>query len=648
MIPATRDLVGRLQVHWQGQAEESRSPALRLRVERQLSRTDLRPPGLPAGAILVIRRLDARSGLPATGPVSNAWQGQVRDRIAEHYRQAIRPLGGRPAAGAGSVLFADEAELLACLTCDVLAGRAWTQWYWQRLWPGLPRAPGTALAAAWAERAAFLPAALAQVPDAQAQAAVGSLDRRQLSRVVHALHAAFQMPDLVLQPLPPGHTHATAGPDGPRQPVPIAPWLPWLPEPHGDPLAPQACYLLGLALALAEAPAYARSLAFARASAAWLAQALASTAAPQIHQPAAGSPVDPQASSLDRAEPDSPTPAPPAGPGVATSRQTSGRAAVGDDFAVRERSPAERQPAPPESLPATTAIAQGEAAPLPASHALPIDEPTAIPTRAAVEPGTEGVITGLGGLLYLINWLVRLDLPGGWSDPPLAEHVGGWALLEMFGRALLGETQVHYAGDPLWLALQALDGRPPGQAIGHALPPGHSFRLPPATLRRYGAGNSLWLAEARGGRLRLASFASGYLIVDVPLAGRLPEAAVAVEMAAYTAAGVPARWQFAEIAPSPPLDPATTSALSPALAWWLQRVRGLLHFLVARALAQDEALDSTLVSLLCLPGRLVVSRTHVDLFLSLEQISIAARRAGLDQDPGWVPDLGRIVQFHFI
>jgi hypothetical protein len=47
------------------------------------------------------------------------------------------------------------------------------------------------------------------------------------------------------------------------------------------------------------------------------------------------------------------------------------------------------------------------------------------------------------------------------------------------------------------------------------------------------------------------------------------------------------------------------------------------------------------------PGRIVVSRTHVDIVLTLDQIDLAVRVCGLDQDPGWVPHLGRVVLFHF-
>lgn len=47
------------------------------------------------------------------------------------------------------------------------------------------------------------------------------------------------------------------------------------------------------------------------------------------------------------------------------------------------------------------------------------------------------------------------------------------------------------------------------------------------------------------------------------------------------------------------------------------------------------------------PGRIAVTRTHVDVVLDLEQTDLAVRISGLDQNPGWVRSLGRIVSFHF-
>jgi hypothetical protein len=43
----------------------------------------------------------------------------------------------------------------------------------------------------------------------------------------------------------------------------------------------------------------------------------------------------------------------------------------------------------------------------------------------------------------------------------------------------------------------------------------------------------------------------------------------------------------------------------------------------------------------------VAGRTHVDVEIDIEAIDLSARVAGLDRDPGWVPELGRVVTFHF-
>jgi hypothetical protein len=48
------------------------------------------------------------------------------------------------------------------------------------------------------------------------------------------------------------------------------------------------------------------------------------------------------------------------------------------------------------------------------------------------------------------------------------------------------------------------------------------------------------------------------------------------------------------------------------------------------------------------PGAIVVTRTHVDVLFRYNQVDLAVRRAGLDIDPGWVPWLGRVVQFHYM
>jgi hypothetical protein len=46
-------------------------------------------------------------------------------------------------------------------------------------------------------------------------------------------------------------------------------------------------------------------------------------------------------------------------------------------------------------------------------------------------------------------------------------------------------------------------------------------------------------------------------------------------------------------------------------------------------------------------GRVFSSRTHVDVQFPLSGATVPVRRAGFDRDPGWVPELGRVVLFHF-
>ena len=46
-------------------------------------------------------------------------------------------------------------------------------------------------------------------------------------------------------------------------------------------------------------------------------------------------------------------------------------------------------------------------------------------------------------------------------------------------------------------------------------------------------------------------------------------------------------------------------------------------------------------------GRLEWTATHVDLHMTMDQVDIAVRLAGLDANPGWVPALGLVITFYF-
>jgi len=47
------------------------------------------------------------------------------------------------------------------------------------------------------------------------------------------------------------------------------------------------------------------------------------------------------------------------------------------------------------------------------------------------------------------------------------------------------------------------------------------------------------------------------------------------------------------------------------------------------------------------PGQVTLSRSHWDVQFNLQQTDLRLRRLALDSNPGWVPWLGRVVQFHY-
>ena len=55
-----------------------------------------------------------------------------------------------------------------------------------------------------------------------------------------------------------------------------------------------------------------------------------------------------------------------------------------------------------------------------------------------------------------------------------------------------------------------------------------------------------------------------------------------------------------------------------------------------------------LASLVCRPGRVAASLTHLEICFELAEADLRLRRMALDVDPGWVPWLGRVVQFHYL
>jgi hypothetical protein len=209
-----------------------------------------------------------------------------------------------------------------------------------------------------------------------------------------------------------------------------------------------------------------------------------------------------------------------------------------------------------------------------------------------------GVETELGGVLYLVNLMHYLGLPErfekGWR---LASEVGAWGTLDALARALLGERFTGLQHDAIWAALAQLDRREAGQPPGCRLPETRPRRWPVFQAPEdWQVGEDRTRFLVRAGLLRVSSR---------PLLDR---------------------W------------------LGLALPFIIERLRLALDLSSEAADAGEAEIYETLLHL---PGRLYVSATHIDLTTSLQHTSLRVRSAGLDRNPGWAPDFGRVIYFHF-
>ena len=110
------------------------TPALRLRAAGLLERADLEVRLERPSAVLVLRRLRARvpveafEGPPAAGGPAG-WQREARDSMADLARRAARPVQGVVPFDAEAVLFAEEAQLLACIARELARGSGVLPWW---------------------------------------------------------------------------------------------------------------------------------------------------------------------------------------------------------------------------------------------------------------------------------------------------------------------------------------------------------------------------------------------------------------------------------------------------------------------------------------------------------------------------------------
>lgn len=541
------------------------------RVAGALERLD-RATGLPAASILAVRRVQAT----VTGDPPRV-EGVDLRAVA---RQAHRARAAPPPLDSEAVVFADEAELLACLAADVAAARP-LGWWWEALLGRhvVTDAPdrSAVVVRAFARYARSLPAAAASSP--RVMVAAGCLLRE-----AELLDIAADAAEAHAAPL-----LARAWRDASRLRHPASP------PPSDAHRRDRSAIPAGTSR-----PRLAGSEARHR----WVARVVDDLA--QLH-------VDPiTARSAVRAEQ------------VRRDLESSGD----DDHgtaAPRRRPSASERPIPPDAAGTTSEEdAHAGASPLP-DTVPPADE--ARPD--AEKPPGDTIRTSLGGAFYLLNLLGHLDLPRSAAGPGEPGPVlSRWHVL-----ALVLRTWDLEPADPLLPVLDQLAGELPDDDGPW------NYRRPPASARWLPAPAQPWTWQAVGGRLILDDPTTGTILADVAVPdGRSPADVAREEAERAWPAGTPAAHPMAAPDPVAATHPAHRPS-PPGVERWAHAVTGLVDVLLT-----GVGLDARMAQV---PGSVAVSDVAVDVRLALDDVDLPVRRSGLDRDPGWEPDLGRIVRVEF-
>jgi hypothetical protein len=563
---------------------------------------------MPARAVLIVRHLDDPLPRVLGTTASPAWEGAARSALSARLRRAARPSAEPVPAGAIAVLFEDRPQLLAALAADWVTGSLANHWWWREFVRS--RTAAEAVIHSWMRDTQAAPASLGLLADwGMAKAFVGALPPSAVSSLTVAVLRAWAAPEPTVAAV----RRMTGNAAVADQQAPPAPWVSWASEAMDAGLTRAARLLLGVGLSLARAPAMTVRSVFWTSILAWL-------EAGTVTEDSKGPSPRMRARDL-AAQP------------VAAWRMTPGTAA-GDagGMVTGER-----------AAPVIQAWQSG--AVQSTSQTGPPRQPDPAGDRHAGDPappapGTSGPFP-----------------PGAPSDsaqgryPPHGMGDGP-------GRSQAPAARVDD---------RVVDTSLPGQAHGVIGSPPDPVPAPAVAAEA----DALGVQPAAPWRVDTA-FAGVFFLLNVALAAGLygdftRPATPGIPMSPWQLLALlgqqllhpDAKWArpgdedpvwvlLARLAgPAEPV--AASQRASPAapraMRRWVRRLAERLR--PELSLALGCAPDAVGDVLLRRTGQVEATATHVDVVLSLADLPICIRLAGLDRDPGWIPAAGRTVAFHF-
>ena len=417
----------------------------RKRALRRLEKVDPHPPGAPS-EILIVRSLsDPAPGMLARmddARVVSKWEAAAAAALSDIRSRARRLRPGDSDTGADAIVFADEAEMIACLAERIAAGHS-TAWWARALLRRLP--PGTGVGPLLSHPPHLVLPIITVLLERRTAAAVFS---RLTPRDVEAIAEIIGLPPVASRRTPRDFTPSRIIPDDAETPGKSVP-----PALQGA----LARLHFGTARLLA---------------AAWIRQIRERTAPERLAVEAELLVSKSRAKNVDEATPQDASEPQPSAPIGRDARDASNVVASSDaPYASQERTANDQTEANefPHAASHENTIAKNTSFERSASPGTEDpDAPSGTPAEDAVAPSPieepNGTATALGGIPFLINLYVSpirsrspelaaiLDAAAGTED-------GKWTALERLARAMLADKH-SFDDDAIWSTLATLDGRP--------------------------------------------------------------------------------------------------------------------------------------------------------------------------------------------
>ncbi|MDH5359724.1 MAG: hypothetical protein OEX03_04125 [Gammaproteobacteria bacterium] len=668
--------------------------ALRLSVSGFLEHADMRAKSMAPSALLIVRRI--RDPMPGIVPEQSGrrlrhsgWEQALQNHLDDMARQASRPVLGRlnTDTSTEAVLFSDMAEMLACFVFDLSTSKATNCWWWQSLLRNYPfsQPVNETVANFLVEDIKLLPAVIARLHSWSRAKEVLLIFRSEnvkdlIRRVSDAYALQTLLTDMSTQPehiqpdssetramLVAGDSASHVGPEavdtkyikgvGDSMDTIWTELLPNIQLPQGLPATHR--FLLTLGLALQRSPWRCRDVTIQHAmAAAWHRDVIPASSENKTlvlrnhdtrASPETGGylprPDKHHLFSVQWNKQDQPVT-------IAPSEARKPSRKTVDKPYLKLLSPSElhssdQQYTADNGLVQTSAgnrieqYGEGEKS----NAASELEVHTSLPTGETQQQAwsEEGLLTQWGGVLYLINVIEKLELPHCFEFiMPVIATLSPWAVLELLARVLLTDADKDVFDDPLWECLAQLDGRDGAMPITEHGAPIMQYRIPLTWIQQVLPSTADVAYASKGGRLRLWS-EDQYLLADLPLLseGKAGETARSLLAGLEDMAQQHLCRQAFDHAPVASLNPDMLNTNSPAIQFWLACVMPYIRFFL-----QKEFPDFGAEHLRC-RGQLYLTDTHMDFNTAMDNISLVARRCGLDQNPGWLPDYGKVITFHF-